>query len=74
MRGLIYYQTTSEPTGKTSCETSLVKLVNDILRAMEKQLVTAAVILDLSVVFDTVYQDLLLDVLEHQYHDMEMVY
>ena len=50
-----------------SCETSLVKLVNDILWAMEKQLVTVVVILDLSAAFDTVDHDLLLEVLEKQY-------
>ena len=47
-----------------SCETSLVKLVNDILWGMENQLVTAVVILDISVAFDTVGHDLLPDVLE----------
>ena len=36
-----------------SCETSLVKLVNDILWAMEKQLVTVVVILDLGAAFDS---------------------
>ena len=50
-----------------SCETSLVKLVNNILWAMEKQLVTVVVILDLSAAFDTVDHDLLLEVLEKQY-------
>ena len=48
---------------KHSCETSLVKLVNDILWNMENQLVTAIVILDLSAAFDTVDHDLLLEVL-----------
>ena len=47
-----------------SCGTSLVKLVNDILWAMEKQLVTVVVILDLSAAFNTVDHDLLLEVLE----------
>ena len=47
-----------------SCEISLVKLVNSILWAMEKQLVTVVVILDLSAAFDTVDHDLLLEVLE----------
>ena len=47
-----------------SCKTSLVKLVNGILWAMEKQQVTVVVILDLSVAFDTVNHDLLLEVLE----------
>ena len=46
-----------------SCETSLVRLVNDILWNMEKQLVTAVVILDLSAAFDTVDHDQLLEVL-----------
>ena len=43
-----------------SCETSLVRLVNDILWNMEKQLVTPIVIPDLSTAFDTVDHDLLL--------------
>ena len=50
-----------------SCETSLVKLANDILWAMEKQLVTVVVILDLSAAFDTVDHDLLLEVLESKF-------
>ena len=50
-----------------SCETSLVKLVNDILWAMEKQLITVVVILDLSAAFDTVDHDLLLEVLESRF-------
>ena len=50
-----------------SCETSLVKLVNDILWAMEKQLVTVVVILDLSAAFDIVDHDLLLEVLESRF-------
>ena len=50
-----------------SCETSLVKLINDILWAMEKQLVTVVVILDISAAFDTVNHDLLLEILEKQY-------
>ena len=50
-----------------SCETSLVKLVNDILWNMDRQLVTSIVILDLSATFDTVDHDLLLDVLETRF-------
>ena len=49
------------------CETSLVKLVDDLLWAMEEQLVTAVVILDLSAAFDTVDHDLLLEVLEKRF-------
>ena len=47
-----------------SCETSLVKLVNDTLWNMENQLATVIVILDLSTAFDTVDHNLLLDVPE----------
>ena len=50
-----------------SCETSLVKLVNDILWNMDRQLVTAIVIIDLSTAFDTVDHNLLLDVLENRF-------
>ena len=47
-----------------SCETSLAKLVDDLLQAMEEQLVTDVVILDLSAAFDTVDHYLLLEVIE----------
>ena len=47
-----------------SCQSSLIKLVNDILWGMEEQLVTAVVILDLSAAFNTVNPDLLLEVLK----------
>ena len=50
-----------------TCETSLVKLVDDLLWAMEKQQVTAAMILYLSAAFDTVDHDLLLEVLEKRF-------
>ena len=52
---------------KHSYETSLVKLVNDIMWNMENQLVTAIVILDLSAAFDTVDHDLHLDVPEKKF-------
>ena len=45
-----------------SCKTSLLKVVDDLLWAMEEQLVTAVVILDLLAAFDTVGHDLLLEV------------
>ena len=48
-------------------ETSLIKLVNDILWAMERQEVTALTVLDLSAVFDTVDHEILIEVLEHQF-------
>ena len=50
-----------------SYKTSLVKLVDDLLWALEEQLVTAVVILDLSAAFDTVDHDLLLEVLEKEF-------
>ena len=46
-----------------SCETSLVKLVNDILWDFKNQIVVALVALDLSAAFDTVDDKVLLDVL-----------
>ena len=46
-----------------SCETSLLKLVNDTLWAMENKLITAVTVMDLSVAFDTVSHELLLTVL-----------
>ena len=50
-----------------SCETSLIKLVNDLLWAMEKQEVIAMTILDLSAAFDMVDHDLLLEVLNKRF-------
>ena len=50
-----------------SCETSLVKLVDDLLWATVEQLVTAVVILDLSAAFDMVDHNLLLEVLEMKF-------
>ena len=50
-----------------STETSLIKLINDILKAMEKQEVTALTALDLSAAFDTVIHEILIGVLEHQF-------
>ena len=46
---------------------SLVKLLDDLLWTMEEQLVTVVVTLDLSVAFDTVNHDLLLEVLEKKF-------
>jgi hypothetical protein len=50
-----------------SCETALLRLVNDILEGMEHQEVTALMALDLSAAFDTVDHSILLDVLDCQY-------
>ena len=48
-------------------ETSLIKMVNDILWGMEKQEITMVIILDLSAAFDTVDKDVLLAILEEQF-------
>lgn len=50
-----------------SCESALLRLVNDLLDGMEKQEVTALIAIDLSAAFDTVDHSILLDVLEKQY-------
>ncbi|KAK3101096.1 hypothetical protein FSP39_000910 [Pinctada imbricata] len=50
-----------------SCETALLRLVNDLLDGMEKQEVTALIAIDLSAAFDTVDHDILIDVLQKQY-------
>ena len=50
-----------------SCESALLRLVNDLLDAMEKQEVTALIAMDLSAAFDTVDHDILVNVLRSQY-------
>ena len=50
-----------------SCETSVIKLVNDILWSMENQHIMACAFLDLSAAFDTVDHQILLRVLTDRY-------
>ena len=50
-----------------SCETSLLKLSNDILWAFEKQHIMALMALDLSAAFNTVNHDVLLQILSHKF-------
>ena len=50
-----------------SCETSVLKLVNDALWNMENRKITVCAFLDLSAAFDTVDHDLLLYILHNQY-------
>ena len=50
-----------------SCETVLVKLVNDILWAMEHQKILSLVCIDLSAAFDMVDHKILEQVLQNQH-------
>ena len=50
-----------------SCETALVKLMDDILWNMEAQKITAVVVIDLSAAFDTVDHYVLLDILNNRF-------
>ena len=50
-----------------SCESALLRLVNDLLDGMEHQEVTALIAIDLSAAFDTVDHDILINVLRTQY-------
>ena len=50
-----------------SCEMALIKMTNDCLWAMENQMVTALVAIDLSATFDTVDHEILLEVLNKKF-------
>ena len=49
-----------------STETAVVKVVSDILEHMDKQEVTALLLLDMSAAFDTVEETILAEVLENR--------
>ena len=49
-----------------SCETTLAKLVNDILWKMERQDITALMVMDLSTAFEMVDQQALIEVLQNK--------
>ena len=61
-----------------SCETALVKIMNDCLWNMENQSVTEIVAIDLSATFDTVDHHILIDVLKKRFNiegvALEMVF
>ena len=50
-----------------SCETSILKISNDILWGMEAQSITLLVVLDLSAAFNTVDHEILLSILSNKY-------
>ena len=50
-----------------SCETTIIRLVNDIPWAMENQIITAVMALDLLVAFNTVNHEILSSVLGHNF-------
>ena len=50
-----------------STETSLIKMMNNILWGMERKEITAVIILDMSAAFDTVDHYLLLTILQNRY-------
>ena len=50
-----------------SCETALVKIVNDILWSMENKNIVNLMAIDLSAVFDTMDWSILLDCLQYQF-------
>ena len=50
-----------------SCETSLLRLINDALWAMEQQQAPILVIMELSAAFDMVHHDILLSVLNKKF-------
>ena len=47
-----------------SCETAILKIINDILWAMGMKEITALVMIDLSATFDTVNHEILFQILE----------
>ena len=59
------YQSAYRPNH--SCKTSLLKIINDMLWAMERKNVTAMVVMDLSAAFDTVDHNILLSILENKF-------
>ena len=57
-----------------SCETALIKILNDLLWAMENQKISALVLLDLRSAFDTVDHDILLQALDKNLVSKIMLY
>ena len=53
-------------SGCESTETLIIKIVNDVLIAMDEKEATVIMLLDLSAAFDTVDHDLLLNILKKE--------
>ncbi len=51
-----------------SCETFLLKLIDDILVTVDQKLGVVIMIIDLSAAFDTVDHSVLLNILQHKFH------
>ena len=49
-----------------SCKMALIKILNDLLWAMEHQQVSALILLDLTATFDTVDHSILIEVLNNK--------
>ena len=52
---------------KHSCETAHIKLVNNVLRSMERKKVTALIAIDLPAAFDMVDHDILISLLQSKF-------
>ena len=50
-----------------SCEAALLKIMHDILWAMERQDITALIVIDLSIAFNTVDHNILIEVLHRRF-------
>ena len=71
---IIAKNTASYPTTRSayregySCETAVLRLLNDALWSMERQEVTPCLLLDLSAAFDTVDHDLFLSIMKERFN------
>lgn len=66
LRNQMYPALQSSYRGGHSIETALLKVMNDIMLAMDSKCVTLLVLLDLSAAFDTVNHEILLNRLQNK--------
>ena len=66
---LMEYSTTNHllPDNQSSTETALVKVYNDVRASMDNQEITFFILIDLSAAFDTIYQILLMSILDNDF-------